>query len=67
LIATFSFISQKGGTGKSTLARQFATLNSPSLLIDRDPQQTSAKWWNRRRELNPLQTSRILLILIVRR
>ena len=49
----YSFISQKGGTGKSTLARQFAVLNGPSLLIDRDPQHTTAKWWNRRRELNP--------------
>jgi chromosome partitioning protein len=49
----YSFISQKGGTGKSTLARQFAVLNGPSLLIDRDSQCTTAKWWNRRRELNP--------------
>ena len=49
----YSFISQKGGTGKSTLARQFAVLNGPSLLIDRDSQHTTAKWWNRRRELNP--------------
>lgn len=49
----YSFISQKGGTGKSMLARQLAVLNSPSLLIDRDSQNTTAKWWNRRRELNP--------------
>lgn len=49
----YSFISQKGGTGKSMLARQFAVLNSPSVLIDRDSQNTTAKWWNRRRELNP--------------
>src|SRR5512132_4323912 len=49
----YSFISQKGGTGKSTLARQFAVLNGPSLLIDRDLQHTTAKWWSRRRELNP--------------
>jgi chromosome partitioning protein len=49
----YSFISQKGGTGKSTLARQFAVLNGPSLLIDRDPQHTTVKWWNRRREVNP--------------
>ena len=52
-VEVYSFISQKGGTGKSTLARQFAVLNSTSLLIDRDPQQTTAKWWNRRRELDP--------------
>lgn len=49
----YSFISQKGGTGKSTLARQFAVLNSPSFLIDCDAQHTTAKWWSRRRELTP--------------
>ena len=50
----YSLISQKGGTGKSTLARQFAVLTSetePSILIDRDPQQTTSKWWARRHEL----------------
>jgi chromosome partitioning protein len=52
-VEVYSFISQKGGTGKSTLARQFAVLSGLSFLIDRDPQQTTAKWWNRRRELSP--------------
>src|SRR5512132_3731134 len=52
-VKVYSFISQKGGPRKSTLVRQFAVLNSPSLLIDRDPQHTTAKWWNRRRELTP--------------
>ena len=50
----YSLISQKGGAGKSTLARQFAVLvgdAEPSLLIDRDPQRTTTKWWMRRREL----------------
>lgn len=50
----YSLISQKGGTGKSTLARQLAVLAGeaePSLLIDRDPQRTTTKWWARRRDL----------------
>lgn len=50
----YSFISQKGGAGKSTLARQFAVLASdgnPTILIDRDSQQTTTKWWGRRRDL----------------
>src|SRR5512132_1863318 len=62
-VEVYAFISQKGGTGKSTLARQFAVLNSPSLLIDRDSQHTTAKWWNRRRELDPAQDSPDLIDL----
>ncbi len=53
----FSLISQKGGAGKSTLARQLAVLAGqagPSILIDRDPQATSTKWWQRRQALTPL-------------
>lgn len=53
----FSLISQKGGAGKSTLARQFAVVageTSASVLIDRDPQETSTKWWQRRQTLQPL-------------
>lgn len=52
----FSLISQKGGAGKSTLARQLAVLageSSVSILIDRDPQETSTKWWQRRQALRP--------------
>lgn len=51
-----AFISQKGGAGKSTLARQLACLAGQPLeygqaiLVDRDPQQTSASWWRRRQE-----------------
>jgi chromosome partitioning protein len=55
-----AFISQKGGAGKSTLARQLACqagepieLNR-AVLIDRDPQQTTAKWWARRQQRKPL-------------
>ncbi|MFO1154812.1 MAG: hypothetical protein U1E42_14295 [Rhodospirillales bacterium] len=53
----YALISQKGGTGKSTLARQFAVLAGeaePSLLIDRDPQRTTTNWWARRQDLAPL-------------
>jgi chromosome partitioning protein len=52
----FSLISQKGGAGKSTLARQLAVLAGEagtSVLIDRDPQATSTKWWQRRQALQP--------------
>jgi chromosome partitioning protein len=55
-VQIFSLISQKGGTGKSTLARQFAVLAGEagaSILIDRDPQETSTKWWQRRQALRP--------------
>jgi chromosome partitioning protein len=52
----FSLISQKGGAGKSTLTRQLAVLageDAPSFLIDRDPQETTTKWWQRRQALLP--------------
>ena len=53
---TYSLISQKGGAGKSTIIRQLAVLaseNGPSVIIDRDPQGTSTKWWQRRQETDP--------------
>ncbi|MGW8142477.1 nucleotide-binding protein [Sphingomonas zeae] len=52
----YSLVSQKGGAGKSTLARQLAVLageSAPSLIIDRDPQQTTTKWWTRRDQIGP--------------
>ena len=52
----YSLISQKGGAGKSTLARQLAVLageTEPSLIIDRDPQRTTTKWWTRREQIEP--------------
>jgi chromosome partitioning protein len=55
-VQIFSLISQKGGAGKSTLARQLAVLAGeagPSVLLDRDPQETSTKWWQRRQALHP--------------
>lgn len=62
----FSLISQKGGAGKSTLARQLAVIAGqagPSILIDRDPQATSTKWWQRRQALTPLPDQPELLDL----
>jgi chromosome partitioning protein len=56
-VQIFSLISQKGGAGKSTLVRQFAVLageDAPSLLIDRDSQETTTKWWQRRQALQPV-------------
>jgi chromosome partitioning protein len=55
-VQIFSLVSQKGGAGKSTLARQLAVLAGEagnSVLIDRDPQETSTKWWQRRQALQP--------------
>ena len=43
---------QKGGVGASTLVRELAvaaaSLGSRVVLLDLDPQRTTAKWWNRR-------------------
>jgi chromosome partitioning protein len=55
-VQTYALISQKGGAGKSTLARQLSVLaaeDGPTLLIDRDPQATSSKWWARRQDIEP--------------
>ena len=52
----YSLVSQKGGAGKSTLARQLAVLageSEPSLIVDRDPQRTTTKWWTRREQIEP--------------
>lgn len=49
----YSLISQKGGAGKSTLARHLAVLageEGPSYVVDRDPQGTCRKWLDRRGE-----------------
>jgi chromosome partitioning protein len=55
-VKIYALISQKGGAGKSTIARQLAVFAGgagPSYLIDRDPQATTTKWWSRRTELSP--------------
>ena len=47
---TIAIISQKGGSGKSTLARHTAAMLPRAALIDLDPQGTSRRWIERRRE-----------------
>lgn len=61
-----AFMSQKGGAGKSTLARQLAAIageEGAALLIDCDPQSTASKWWNRRQDLTPAPAQPDLLDL----
>ena len=51
-----SFVSQKGGVGKSTLARALAAVaghaGAKLLLADLDPQQNTVMRWQRIREKN---------------
>lgn len=51
-----ALLSQKGGSGKSTLTRALSAVageEGGSWILDRDPQQTSAKWHVRRQTLEP--------------
>ncbi len=54
---TVTLVTQKGGSGKSTLAINLATTAQTKkrrvLLMDLDPQQTSAKWYQRRKAEHP--------------
>lgn len=55
---TVVITSQKGGSGKTTLASHLAVAaenasNGPAVLIDTDPQQTLATWWNVREAESP--------------
>ena len=54
---TLAVISQKGGSGKSTLSIHLATEASRSgrkaLLVDLDPQGNAARWAGRRGDLEP--------------
>jgi len=50
--------SQKGGSGKTTLTAHLAIAaehagHGPAVLIDTDPQQTLATWWNIREAESP--------------
>ena len=47
---TIAVISQKGGVGKSSLARHTAAMLPRAALIDLDTQGTSRRWIERRRE-----------------
>ena len=53
------FASQKGGSGKTTLAGHIAVEaersgDGPVALIDTDPQGSLAKWWNSRQSQTPV-------------
>ena len=64
---TLAIVSQKGGVGKSMLARQLAVIageTQPVILIDRDAKQgTTTKWWHRRQKLDPAPDTPTLLDL----
>ncbi len=66
--------SQKGGSGKTTLAGHLAVQaerrgDGPVALVDTDPQASLADWWNERRAATPVfaQTSLLRLYEDVRR
>lgn len=46
---TIAVVSQKGGSGKSTIARHVAAMLPHAGLLDLDPQGTSRRWIDRRR------------------
>jgi len=55
---TVVITSQKGGSGKTTLTTHLAVTaelaeNGPAVVIDTDPQQTLATWWNIREAEKP--------------
>ncbi len=55
-----TFAAQKGGAGKSTLAKSIGTFLSENyrvLIIDLDPQGTLLDWYEQREEKNPIVTS----------
>src|SRR5687767_13448519 len=45
---SIGFLAQKGGAGKTTLAVHLAVLAGDGLLVDLDPQRSSAEWWDTR-------------------
>ncbi len=57
---TVSFLHQKGGTGKSTLAVSLALAlagrGERLLLLDADPQGTASEWANRHGHLHQIET-----------
>src|SRR4051812_2494475 len=45
---SIAFLAQKGGAGKTTLAVHLAVLAGDALLVDLDPQRSTAEWWESR-------------------
>ncbi len=58
---TLSILSQKGGTGKTTLALHLAVAaeqaGKPTAVIDLDPQASAASWGDQRDEAGPVVIS----------
>jgi cellulose biosynthesis protein BcsQ len=55
---TIVLASQKGGSGKTTIAAHLAVAleragQGPAVLIDTDPQGSLARWWNKRDAPSP--------------
>ena len=55
---TIVIASQKGGSGKTTVVAHLAVAaekagHGPAIIIDTDPQQTLATWWNTREAETP--------------
>ena len=65
---TLVLASQKGGSGKTTLAAHIAVAaevnnESSSVLIDMDPQGSLSEWWNSRKKSSPALASTSLIDL----
>ena len=58
---TISIVSQKGGAGKTTLALHLAVAaeqaGKPTVIVDLDPQASSAKWGDSRSQESPVVVS----------
>ena len=72
---TIAIISQKGGTGKTTLALNLAVASEqagkPALVVDLDPQASAKAWHDHRTEKTPIvisaQASRLAEVLATAR
>lgn len=53
MTSVISFISRKGGTGKTTLLRSLASLSGSALLLDTDPQASLVTWAANRKKRHP--------------
>lgn len=70
---TIAIVSQKGGTGKTTLALNLAVASEragkPALVVDLDPQASAKAWHDHRTEKTPIvisaQASRLAEVLML--